>query len=213
MQQDIIFKNNNIFFIVQDPRILLTYRIINPQNKWDFLFGWNYRYELDDQNKIKTITGFSLKYYYELYKKYCDSQKFGLIRINDSIWYDCRGRLPFYIKREIIRNPEILDCLINYGYEKDKQWIKKIDHHIFEKINRYQERKSKNRIQIITDEQQQSINKKNGKKYIRDKRRKSVRRFPSKSNQEKNIERVKQLRERGGEYIEYNINVYSKAKC
>ena len=119
--------------------------------------------------------------------------------------------LEDYIKTEIIKNPEILDCLIDYGYEEDKEWIKKFDSNIFEKIETYNQIKRLNEVTIEyevkkgrkrREKEKQEINKNEQKKTNRtatkNKRRntKRVNPFPSKSNQEKNIERVKQLRNR-----------------
>ena len=208
-------KGDQILFIVEDPRTVLKNRIINIQGKLDFLIGWNYKYILDSNDEIKAINGFSLKYYYDQYK---NKDNFHIIRIESLICYgnllnystshlteDClrynNRYLNDYIKDEIIRNPEILDCLIDYGYEKDKEWIKQFDENIFEKIEENEQKKQLNEI-VIKKIIPKKVEKKIIPKKVESKKRKKKRSkkiispFPNKSNQERNIEYVKRMKEK-----------------
>lgn len=145
MESLIDTQNNQITFQVQDPRIVLTQRIRNVQNKWDFLIGWDYKYTLNLNNEITSIDGFSLKYNYKKYLKcIADEKKCKVIKLNS----EKVTHLKYYIKREIIKNPDILDCLIDYGYESNKDWILKFDQTIFKKIERYSFRKKQKRLTI-----------------------------------------------------------------
>jgi len=209
MQYQIINNMNQIVLIVQDPRVVLQSRIQNLQNKSDFLYGWNYKYVLDVNGNITSVNGFSLRYYYDLYIKYKNNNVFQLIKCESLNSYNkptnfMYNNLDEQIIHEIINNPEILDCLIDYGYERNKEWIEKIDNDIFKKIRKREQ--EKNNVIIKYENQREKPQKKyeqpNKKSNKSNKSNKSkrknriIRPFPNKSNQERHVERIKQMREK-----------------